>query len=278
MQGPTRRFKTGSLVCHCLLIEGENGLILVDTGFGLRDVRMPTQRLSKFFLEQCRPQLREEDTALRQIERLGFSATDVRDIVLTHLDFDHAGGLDDFPHARVHLMADEHRAARAQKTALDRRRFRPAQWATEPNWITYSVAGEPWYGFDCVRQLQGVPPEILLVPLVGHTLGHAGIAIRYGAEWLLHCGDAYFYRGEVDPVRPSCSAGLRFYQRMMEKDRRLRLLNQERLRYLRARKGQEVRLFCAHDPVEFEQFLDAPANVVMQQLPPWAHEPMPSHP
>jgi glyoxylase-like metal-dependent hydrolase (beta-lactamase superfamily II) len=36
-----------------------------------------------------------------QVQRLGFDPRDVRHIVLTHLDFDHAGGLDDFPHATV---------------------------------------------------------------------------------------------------------------------------------------------------------------------------------
>jgi len=34
-------------------------------------------------------------------------ASDVRHIVLTHLGFDHAGGLDDFPAATVHLLRQE---------------------------------------------------------------------------------------------------------------------------------------------------------------------------
>jgi glyoxylase-like metal-dependent hydrolase (beta-lactamase superfamily II) len=55
---------------------------------GLRDVRSPTPRLSRFFLAMMRLPLKEEETALRQIERLGLTARDVRHIVLTHLDFD----------------------------------------------------------------------------------------------------------------------------------------------------------------------------------------------
>jgi hypothetical protein len=38
----------------------------------------------------------------------------------------------------------------------------------------------------------------------------------------------------------------------MEKDRTLRLANQERLRYLKRDHGGEVQLMCSHDPVEFE--------------------------
>ena len=32
-------------------------------------------------------------------------------------------------------------------------------------------------GFDGVRQLEGLPPEILMVPMPGHTWGHAGVAV-----------------------------------------------------------------------------------------------------
>ncbi|NJL23586.1 MAG: MBL fold metallo-hydrolase, partial [Leptolyngbyaceae cyanobacterium SM1_3_5] len=83
---------TAELVCHCLLIETNQGLVLVDTGFGLRDVRSPDSRLSPFFIHVNNIQFESKYTAIEQIEQLGFSAQDVRHIVLTHLDFDHAGG------------------------------------------------------------------------------------------------------------------------------------------------------------------------------------------
>lgn len=81
----------GKLACHCLLVESDQGLVLLDTGFGLRDVEDPRARLSAFFLRLLDPDFREELTAVRQIEALGYSASDVQHIVLTHLDFDHAG-------------------------------------------------------------------------------------------------------------------------------------------------------------------------------------------
>lgn len=244
-----------ALVCHTLLVETEQGLVLVDTGLGLEDVRNPRPRLSPFFLSLNRPSLNEEMTAVRQIERLGFQAGDVRHIVLTHLDFDHAGGLDDFPAARVHVMAAEAEAAVAQATWLDRRRFRPRQWSTQPHWVTYPMplGGERWFGFECVRELAGLPPDILLVPLVGHTLGHAGVALHLSGGWLLHAGDAYFFHQEMDPYKPRCTPGLLAYQALMQKDGRLRKLNQERLRELVRLHGRDVRVFCAHDAVEFER-------------------------
>jgi glyoxylase-like metal-dependent hydrolase (beta-lactamase superfamily II) len=248
---------TGRLVCHCLLIETEAGLVLVDTGYGLRDVhhphRQPHPRITRTMRSLLNIKLREEETAIRQIERLGFSPADVRHILLTHLDFDHAGGLEDFPNAVVHLMDAEYSAATGPRTGfVPRNRYRPVQYNDVTGWRRYSCQGEPWFGFPAVRELQGLPPEILFVPLPGHTWGHAGIAIQTGEGWLLHAGDAYFYRHEMRRETRKCTPGLRAYQTMMEVDRAQRMANQDRLRRLSVDKAGEVRILCAHDAVEFE--------------------------
>lgn len=256
MGGPRPGLGPARLTCHCLLIETEQGLVLVDTGLGLHDVAAPVPRLSRVFVALMRPRLDPEETAVRQIERLGLSPRDVRHIVLTHLDFDHAGGLDDFPGATVHVLAAEVGAARDRHTLVERGRYRPPQWSAEVAWQTYeAAAGEPWFGFGCVRGLVGLPPEILLVPLPGHTRGHCGVAIRRPAGWLLHAGDAYFFRGEVDPIAPSCPVGLRLYQAVLADDRAARAANLRRLRALVRSHGDEVALTCSHDPVEFEAWV-----------------------
>lgn len=245
-----------------MLIECGDGLVLVDTGFGTRDVQHPRQRLSGFFLSLLSPDLRQEMTAVRQIEGLGWSAKDVRHIVLTHLDFDHAGGLDDFPGAMVHLMRQERDEALLQKSWLDRQRYRPAQWRDRSRWRVYQASeGERWHGFERARQLDGLPPEIALVPLVGHTLGHAGVAVESEGRWLLQAGDAYFHRHEMNIGQPRCPPGLRLYQWLMEKDRRARLLNQQRLLELKALHGNGIDIVCAHDVEEFERCSGRPAGV-----------------
>ena len=53
------------LVAHCLLIEAPDGLVLVDTGFGGGDIADP-RRLRAPFRATIRPQLIENETALRQ--------------------------------------------------------------------------------------------------------------------------------------------------------------------------------------------------------------------
>lgn len=246
---------TAHLVCHCLLIETNQGLVLIDTGFGTQDVVSPYSRLSPFFIHFNRIQFEQKYTALAQIERLGFAAADVRHIVLTHLDFDHAGGLEDFPEATVHIMQTEKDSTQDRDGFIAHRRYRPKQWDDVQSWQYYAAGGEPWFGFEAVRDLKGLPPEILLIPLAGHTRGHAGIAIQTPQGWLLHAGDAYFYRHEMDLER-RCTPGLRAYQWMMEVDRKQRLLNQDRLHKLAVEHSQDVSLFCSHDAMEFKTFAD----------------------
>ena len=251
----------GLIVGHCLLIETDrHGLVLVDTGYGLNDVAHPQGRVPNFFRALLNIRLREEDTAARQVEAMGFKRSDVRHIVLTHLDFDHAGGIEDFPDAAVHLMAAEHDAATGPRRGfIAHGRYRPRQWAGVTDWRTYGAAGEPWFGFDAVRRLDDLPPEILLVPLPGHTWGHAGVAVRRdakdgeeGGRWLLQAGDAYFYRGEVRGPTRRCTPGLRAYQNLMNVHRDQRLANQERVRRLSVEHEGEIDVVCSHDAHEFE--------------------------
>jgi glyoxylase-like metal-dependent hydrolase (beta-lactamase superfamily II) len=231
-------------VCHCLLIEGSEGLVLVDTGFGRGDVERPRQ-LGRVFTAIVSPRLELADTAHAQVLARGFDPADVRHILATHLDLDHSGGLPDFPEAEVHLLGRE-LAAATSPSWRERTRYIPAHWAHGPRWVEHDAGGEEWFGFQGVRVLAGSDEEILLIPLAGHTLGHTGVAIRDGDRWLLHCGDAYFHHGEVE-TPPHCPRGLRAFQNLNQTDGALRRENVERLRELAARHPDEVTLLCSHD-------------------------------
>jgi glyoxylase-like metal-dependent hydrolase (beta-lactamase superfamily II) len=175
--------------CHCLLIEDPSGLVLVDTGIGLRD----SDRLSPELVEMAGFRFDPADTAASQIERLGFRPEDVHHVVLTHCDPDHAGGLSDFPGAEVHVSREE-----LDALANGSWRYVPAQFQHGPKWRPQGPSNERWFGLKARRLDLGIETEVLLVPLFGHTLGHCGVAVRDGDRWVVHAGDAYYLRVELE--------------------------------------------------------------------------------
>lgn len=238
------------MCCHCLLIETDQSLVLVDTGIGTEDIKNPNQRLGRMFNAMMRPKFDLEETAHHQIKQLGFSPNDVTDIFPTHLDLDHAGGLSDFPQAKVHIYQPE---LYALKPSLkDRLRYRKVHFQHQPKWQIYDNPQQQWFGlnsFDCSEQLGF---EINIVPLVGHTYGHSGIAIKQDENWLMHCGDAYFSRHQLSDDPSQMPLVMQIFERNVQTDKKQRLDSLAQLQKLK-REHPEIDLFCAHDPIEFAE-------------------------
>lgn len=241
------------LVSHCLLVETGTSLTLVDAGFGTDDVRAPERTLG-WTRHVLRPQLDSAQTALHQVAALGYSPTDVRDIVLTHLDYDHAGGIADFPWARVHVHGPEHRAA-LEPTLLDQLRYRPAQWAHDPDWVVNELGGDEWFGFETVAPVPGLPEELRIVPLYGHTAGHVGVAVESEGRWLLHCGDAFLTDVQLNRMLPGLLLAGAAFGVASPKLAVSRVVNMRRLADLARRHRDDVTVFSSHDPLAFARMV-----------------------
>ena len=198
----------------------------------------------------ARPKLEVAETALRQVADLGFRPSDVRHVVPTHLDLDHAGGIGDFPAAAVHVFAAELSAA-SNPSLTERSRYCAAQIAAVKQWAPVKEEGDSWFGFSAVRAIPGTRDEVLLIPLPGHTRGHCGVAVRRSDDWLLHSGDAYFHHSEVAPGGDAAPRGLRLFERLASVNNAQRVANQARLRELARLAGGEVKLISSHEVAEF---------------------------
>jgi glyoxylase-like metal-dependent hydrolase (beta-lactamase superfamily II) len=248
-------FTRGRLVCHCLLAEARDGLILVDTGFGFGDIVDP-KRIGGMNLFITKPCLDEAETAVSQVARLGFKPEDVRHIAMTHLDLDHAGGLADFPHAQVHVLALEHEAAmnppaKGEKGgSVQKGRYVQKQWSHGPKWMPHPMGGDSWLGFDNVVEIL---PEVLIVPLIGHTRGHCAVGIKTDGRWLLHCGDIYTSLGQIDESRP-CPLGAKWHLKSTAVNREQVFACQAKVRDLFQNHSNEVSICCSHDPDEFSAY------------------------
>src|SRR3982074_3336170 len=75
------------------LIRGGGRDILVDTGFNAAEAQLRNRKLTL--------------NPVEALARFGVRADAIRDVVVTHLHYDHAGNLDLFPHARFHLQDRE---------------------------------------------------------------------------------------------------------------------------------------------------------------------------
>ena len=75
------------------LIRGEGRDILVDTGFNAAEAQARSRKLT----------LNPVDA----LAAFGVKADDIKDVIVTHLHYDHAGNLDRFPNARFHLQDRE---------------------------------------------------------------------------------------------------------------------------------------------------------------------------
>lgn len=233
-----------NLVCHCLLIETESGLVLVDTGLGLEDVRNHQRFKSNLVFNQfAKPKLDLEETAYIQITKMGFSPKDVKHIIVTHFDSDHIGGLADFPEATIHLLQDEWDAAQNPSSPREKARYQKIRWEQNRNIETYKVGGDEWHGFKRVQNLRGVAPSIFLVSLPGHTRGHAGIYIE-NQNPLFHAGDAFMLSPQLKGDKEILP--LTLYNKLAHEDLKQAAQTLDKLKQFQT-SSPGCDLFCSHD-------------------------------
>jgi len=238
-----------TMVCHVLLVETDNGLVLLDTGYGTHDCDDHTRiGPSRHYLK---PTFDHGETAARQVERLGFTRDDVRHILVTHFDIDHIGGLSDFPDAQIHVTAAEVLGAVREPTFREKVRFRPAQWAHGPKLVEHTADGEKWRGFAAAKELDDISPGIVLVSLPGHSRGHACFAVDAGHRWVLHCGDAFYDSGTLGG-RSEIPRAVKILEPMLAFDRKQVRNNHARLAELYHRREPDLLMICAHDTSLYE--------------------------
>jgi glyoxylase-like metal-dependent hydrolase (beta-lactamase superfamily II) len=112
------------------------------------------------------------------------------------MHFDHAGGLPDFPWAKVHVHRREYESIKSGRI----RRWMDGGYNRrildhKPYIVLYEEKGDKWYDFDAIRL--PFDPEMYLLPLFGHSAGHCGVAVKDDDGWLFHVGDAASFTDDV---------------------------------------------------------------------------------
>ncbi|MDT4917206.1 MAG: hypothetical protein QOH89_1906, partial [Pseudonocardiales bacterium] len=165
-------------------------------------------------------------------------------------DSDHVGGLADFPAATVHLTGAEAFAAQHPQTFMEKQRYRPTYYAHGPALVEHTPAeGESWRGFPGAEELTDIAPGVVLISLPGHTRGHAAVAVDAGDRWVLHVGDAFYFRRQLDGrIRNPMT----LMERSVAFDWAKVQANHQRLAEVLAAGEPDLLLVNAHDPALLE--------------------------
>ena len=162
---------------NLLLIKSEKHNILIDTGIGnrlsdkQRDIYQPSEFLLPFSLAE-----------------LGLKDRDITDVIMTHLHFDHAGGIITnfgtcdaltFPKARYWIQKAEWEIAK-NPDELNRSAY---------NFEQQLALLEKKGNITLIDGEAEIAPGILLTLVGGHTLGSQIVTIDFGTDYYIYAGD-----------------------------------------------------------------------------------------
>jgi glyoxylase-like metal-dependent hydrolase (beta-lactamase superfamily II) len=184
---PASADNTIRLVNDPLLIRTPELNILVDSGLGNK---LTPKQQAIFASTPWR--------LVSQLALLGLSRRDIDVVILTHGDFDHAGGVVmmaeggaevTFPSA-VYLIQE----AEWEDVTAPCRRAQESYWPI--NFNALSASGR----LRLIRETHQVCPEVRARHTGGHTRGHQLVEITSGGETAVHLGDLFPTHAHVNPL------------------------------------------------------------------------------
>lgn len=174
------------------LIEHPRGLVLYDTGL---DPRAALDAVDVYgpLAEHIHLEFTPEQRLDRQIRALGYEVEDVRHVVLSHLHFDHAGGMSTFPQAQFWVGEGE------MPYALWPDPLQAGYYRQEDLLAALSFRWMEVPGLDHDMFGDG---SVTLVPTPGHTPGHLAMVVRLPGRNFVLTGDAAHHKDALTTLMP----------------------------------------------------------------------------
>lgn len=173
--------------CRCLLLISKNKKIIIDTGLGGDFEQKYGPKLGPKFAEMYAVESGADSGIIKALAKKNIRTSDITDVILTHLHFDHAGGATKF---------EDEQLIPTFKNALYYVQKENLETARKPNLREkssyYACNFEPLEKAGILKVLEGeqeILPYISCSLSHGHTLGQQNIWIDDDKESLLYCAD-----------------------------------------------------------------------------------------
>lgn len=184
---PVNELNQIELVCESILIQYKGKNYLIDSGVGAG--KLTEKQLRNYGVY-------EQSEIEESLAKLNLSASDIDAILMTHMHFDHAGGLTKwkgeqlvpvFPNAKIYVTETEWNEMREPNI-----RSRNTYW--KENWEPIQHLVETF------NDTFEVVPGIVMEHTGGHSDGHAIIRLTQNGETLLHMGDIMPTHAHLNPL------------------------------------------------------------------------------
>ena len=218
------------------LIQHPRGTVLFDTGMhpaSQDDARGRIGEMANYFQVEFRS---GEDIKSR-LEQLQIDANRIDYVINSHLHFDHTGGNELVPNARVIIQKKEWEAGHLPEM-IESNAFNPNDY--EHGHLVKQVEGE----FDLFSD-----GTVVTIPTFGHTPGHQSLKIKLATGSIVLAADACYLRKTIE--------NLHLPALVYNRSQMLRSLF-----ILRRLQRSGVQIFYGHDPDFWNRIPQAPLEIL----------------
>lgn len=154
------------------LIEHPLGYVLFDTGYNKRAIENPRDFLGQEVCDDFAPELDMDHYVVNALESIGVHPDDIKYVVMSHLHYDHAGGLENFKKAQILVHKAEFDYAYEN---INKGFYFSADFDHDLDWFKLEIPRDnPYDLFDDGR--------VLIYYTPGHTPGHISMQINLENE------------------------------------------------------------------------------------------------
>jgi glyoxylase-like metal-dependent hydrolase (beta-lactamase superfamily II) len=196
----TREERSPSPIPCFLIRHPSAGLILVDTGLHPSIASDPASNLGRFTTWFMRPQMEPGQDVLTQLRDKGIDHSEIRMVIFTHLHYDHASAISEFPDATLIVNAAEWQyAATVRNPEFKGYRRQQYDYAFDFRTISFdSDKVNSYASFGRTLDLFG-DGSIRIAFTPGHSAGHQSLICRLKERDLVISGDAIYEEKQLEP-------------------------------------------------------------------------------